>query len=367
MNINKNAITPLILASLAWTASYAGAQSPAPSQRRSETKPRPFFFGTAPNLPVLGGGTVGQLTKWTGFNSSNSFIGDSIITETKLGQIGIGTTTPASTLTVQGMIETLAGGLKFPDGTVQTTAGLASIFHDGTLAGNGTSGSPLGVSIGGVGTPQLANGAVNGDKIAPGAVGTAQLAGGSVTEAKIAPFTAVRSVNGLFDSINLAAGANISLTPSGSTLTIAAPNSLAVVQHDSTLTGDGTSGSPLGVATASSITAFFSKESLAGNDPVNNPGKDVVSKTVPAGSYAIFVNMEALNIDNDQQDLECTLSTGASFRVTMPHLFDANKVILSLQDAGTFNSQTTIKTHCTGFNVLIDTVALTAIRVATIQ
>src|SRR5215831_14283473 len=104
MNITKNAITPLILASLAWTASYARAQSPAPSQRRSETKPSPFFFGTAPNLPVLGGGTVEQLTKWTGFNGSNSFIGDSIITETKLGQIGIGTTTPASTLTVQGMI-----------------------------------------------------------------------------------------------------------------------------------------------------------------------------------------------------------------------------------------------------------------------
>src|SRR5215467_2857155 len=171
----KISIAALLLAGIALGASHAGAQSLTPLQKRSQRKPLPFFFGTGPNLPVLGSGTVGQLTKWTGFNGSNSFIGDSIITETKLGQIGIGTTTPTSTLTVQGMIETLAGGLKFPDGTVQTTAGLASIFHDGTLAGNGTSGSPLGVSIGGVGTPQLANGAVNGDKIAPGAVGTAQL------------------------------------------------------------------------------------------------------------------------------------------------------------------------------------------------
>jgi hypothetical protein len=45
------------------------------------------------------------------------------------------------------MIETSLGGLKFPDGTVQTTAGLASIISDSTLTGNGTFGSPLGVSV----------------------------------------------------------------------------------------------------------------------------------------------------------------------------------------------------------------------------
>src|SRR5262245_57887451 len=28
------------------------------------------------NFPVLGGGTVGRLTKWTGFSSSSSFVGD---------------------------------------------------------------------------------------------------------------------------------------------------------------------------------------------------------------------------------------------------------------------------------------------------
>jgi hypothetical protein len=45
-----------------------------------------------------------------------------VITEDKFGHVGVGTTAPTSKLTVQGMIETTLGGLKFPDGTVQTTA-----------------------------------------------------------------------------------------------------------------------------------------------------------------------------------------------------------------------------------------------------
>ena len=73
------------------------------------------------NLVVMGGGTIGRLTKWTGLTSSNSFIGDSTIFESKLGLVGIGTDSPTSKLTVAGTIQSLSGGFQFPDGTVQTT------------------------------------------------------------------------------------------------------------------------------------------------------------------------------------------------------------------------------------------------------
>jgi hypothetical protein len=103
-----------------------------------------------PNLSVVGGGTVGRLTKWTGFNSSNAIIGDTTIFEDKFGNVGIGTDTPASRLTVNGTIQSMSGGFRFPDGTVQTTSATSALFtvaHNATLTGNGTGLSPLGVAV----------------------------------------------------------------------------------------------------------------------------------------------------------------------------------------------------------------------------
>lgn len=194
---------------------------------------------------VTGSGTAGQLTRWLGTNGTSYVIGDSIITEDKFGRIGIGTISPTSKLTVQGTIETTTGGLKFPDGTIQTTAGLSTIAHDSTLTGNGTTNSPLGIANAGVGTNQLASSAVTSSKIALGAVGTAllsdlavtsakiapeavttaQLANNSVTAAKVAPGQIVKSINGLTDNLAFAAGPNITITPAGNTLTIAATGS----------------------------------------------------------------------------------------------------------------------------------------------
>ena len=153
------------------------------------------------------------------------------------GNVGIGVTDAASKLTVAGMIETTLGGVKFPDGTTQTTAaagGLTSIFHDLTLTGNGTSGSPLGVSNGGIGPTQLAIGAVTAAKIAPGQV--------------------VTGLNGLKDEVTLTPGSNIMITSLGSTLTVAAPDALSSIFHDTSLTGNGTSGSLLGLAIPLNLT-----------------------------------------------------------------------------------------------------------------
>ena len=229
-------------------ASNINAQS-ANHQQKSSNKPAANVTGAAPSATVAGvtagvtgSGTAGQVARWTGNNSTSYVIGDSIITEDKFGKIGIGTTTPTSKLTVGGVVETTSGGFKFPDGTMQSTAGLSSVFHDATLAGTGTSVSPLGIATGGVGsnqlannavtslkiatsavgTPQLADNAVMSSKIAAGAVMTANLANSSVTDGKIASGQVVKSINGLTDNLTFAAGSNITITPVGNTLTIAA-------------------------------------------------------------------------------------------------------------------------------------------------
>ncbi|HUK13266.1 MAG TPA: hypothetical protein VLW17_08180, partial [Thermoanaerobaculaceae bacterium] len=74
--------------------------------------------------------------------------------------------------------------MRFPDSLL--AAGLSAVIHDATLTGDGTAATPLGIANGGVGSPQLASGAVTGQKVAAGAIGTDHLANGAVTKPKLA-------------------------------------------------------------------------------------------------------------------------------------------------------------------------------------
>ncbi len=62
------------------------------------------------------------------YASGNAWLGNSL---------GIGTTTPTSPLTVAGTIESTSGGIKFPDGTVQTTASVANTANQYLALGPG--------------------------------------------------------------------------------------------------------------------------------------------------------------------------------------------------------------------------------------
>jgi hypothetical protein len=203
------------------------------AQERAK-KDRHQTVTAAATTPVNGSGTPGRISRWTGVDGSNSFsLGNSNIFEDKLGKVGLGTSAPTSLLTVQGMIETTLGGYKFPDGTIQTTAFSAS--------------------------------------------------------------QVVRSLNGLKGDVTLAAGANITIMPSGNTLTIAAPNALTTVAHDSTLAGEGTAASPLRLAqpivgTQTTTLLFPFVTNQAGFDTgiaITNTSMDTVGTTPQSGTCTI--------------------------------------------------------------------------------
>lgn len=67
----------------------------------------------------IGGGITGAVKIFAGSNGPH-------MTVSTGGNVGIGTTNPGQKLTVAGTIESTSGGVKFPDGTTQTTAASGS-------------------------------------------------------------------------------------------------------------------------------------------------------------------------------------------------------------------------------------------------
>lgn len=95
----------------------------------------------------------------------------------------------------------------------------------------------------------------------------------------------VRSLNTLQGNLTLQAGANISITPSGNSLTIAAPNALSGIVHDSSLKGNGTAVSPLSIAPEGPVNPYYGRGTLTileGN--LDNFGSEVPH---PSGNQVV--------------------------------------------------------------------------------
>ena len=137
MNCKRKIVVIAVLIPLILTSVLAQQN---PQQKTAAKEQGKFAAGGG-----QGGNTPGRVAKFTTPGS----LGDANITEDAAGRIGIGTTLPTSLLTVNGVIELMGAqaGLKFPDGTLQTTAGLATVTSDATLKGAGTPTSPLGLAL----------------------------------------------------------------------------------------------------------------------------------------------------------------------------------------------------------------------------
>ena len=128
---------------------------------------------------------------------------------------------------------------------------------------------------------KLADASVSSAKIADGTIAVGDLADGSVTTVKIADGTiaagdlasgaTVKSVNGLTDAVTLSAGSNVTITPAGNTLTIAAANG-------NTLDGAYDQG---GAGAGRTITADNGAVAIAGTDGLLATGT-FDSGTIPA-------------------------------------------------------------------------------------
>jgi hypothetical protein len=144
-----------------------------------------------------------------------------------------------------------------------STAGKFMVSENGGTFVNLASGGTLTGVTPGTG---LTGGGTTGNvpvAIANQGVNTAQLADNGVTSQKIASGQVVKNVNGLTDGVTLSAGSNVTITPSGNTLTIASTASgLSSVSHDATLTGNGTGGTPLGISNGGVGTAQLADGSV---------------------------------------------------------------------------------------------------------
>lgn len=187
-----------------------------------------------PGTDNVGGGTITGVTPGTGLNgggtAGNVTIG--------IGPGGVGTGQLAEGSVVDSKIVTVSGAKVIGQVTdafnatnaanATNSAQLGGVPASQYLQTNGNGSGLTNLNASSITTGTLSNARI-------GQIATANIADAAVTGAKIGGGQVVKTLNGLTDNVTLAAGSNITLTPSGNTLTIASTGGGG-------LTGSGTAG-----------------------------------------------------------------------------------------------------------------------------
>lgn len=112
------------------------------------------------------------------------------------------------------------GNVKIVDGAVTSSKIVDGGVTSSKLGNGAVTSSKLG--DGAVTSSKIVDGGVTSSKLVDGAVTSSKIADGGVTSSKIASGQVVKSINSLRDNVTLAAGDNIGISQSGSSLTITA-------------------------------------------------------------------------------------------------------------------------------------------------
>ena len=162
--------------------------------------------------------------------------------------------------------------------------------------------------------------------VVDGVISTNKIQNGAVTGEKIGENEVVKSINGLKDSVNLAAGTNITLTPSGNTLTIdATPGDAGIsgVTAGAGLSGGGTSGTvTLSVSNNGITTAMLQDNSINSSKIENN---SITSSDI---SPDILSSIDGVSHDGGNVDLV------AGSNVTITPDDANNKITISASPGG---------------------------------
>jgi hypothetical protein len=224
------------------------------------------------------------------------------------GNVGIGTATPGYPLSVAGVIQSTTGGIRYPDGTTQTTAATGTVtsitagtgLTGGTITGSGTIAlsSPVAVANGGTGATTASSAQTNLNVPSRTGAGASGTWGISVTGSagSAASWTTARTISLTGDatgsaSVSGAANASISTTLANSGVSAGTYN-FATITVDSkgrvTSASTGTVAVPIPSGTVMLFAQTSAPTGWTKSTTHDNKALRVVSGTASSGGSVAF-------------------------------------------------------------------------------